>query len=90
MSDLETVSVRKKPDVGMDIALLGERSVVEQTGCMVDRRGDSWMFSMEHGGEPMLIRQEIRRSVEDTGCFDILEPSVRSGRRVPAEGTGEG
>jgi len=83
MNDLETVCVQKKPDIGMNIALLGERSVVEQTGCIAERRGNNWAFSMELGGEPLLVSQAIRRAVEDTGCFDILERPVH-------EGTGEG
>lgn len=90
MGSLETVTATKLPDVRHGIALIGEKQVVESTGCNSQREGDTFVFSMEHGGEPMLVRQAIRDAIEETGCFKVVERPVRSKRDVPAEGTGEG
>ena len=85
MGSFEIVTAQKKADIENGFALLGERSVVEQTGCAAIREGDTWTFRMENQGEPMLVRSAIHRAIEETGCFDILEaPNRKSNRREPA------
>ncbi|OIO55154.1 hypothetical protein AUJ46_01750 [Candidatus Peregrinibacteria bacterium CG1_02_54_53] len=73
MHKRETVCAHKKPDIDMGTALLGERAVVEQTGCTSERRRNAWVFSVENGGEPSLVTRAVHRAIEATGCFNVLD-----------------
>ncbi|GEM_PF-4013741 len=87
--DIEVVRAEKKAGVGIDLALLGERSVQQDTGCDARREGNTFTFQMSTAGEPLLVRKAMRDAIESTGCFNLLEDHCPQ-KRIPAEGTGEG